>query len=60
MLFRSVEAQKKALAAAEEFKKGTDARRIALEGKIQELEGAVAFRDEAAELMNDVRRTEAK
>ena len=43
-----------------EFKKDADARRMALEGKVQELEEAVAFRDEAAEHMNVVRRNEAK
>ena len=37
MMNTAIDAQKKALAIAEEFKKDADARRIALEGKIQEL-----------------------
>ena len=54
------EAQKKALATFEENRKSADARRISLEEKVKELREAIGFRDEAAERMNVVRRTEAK
>ena len=54
----AIDVQKKALAVAEEFKKNADTRRIALEGKIKELEEALAFRDEAAGQMNIIRRTD--
>ena len=59
-LTATVDAQKMALAEAEEFKKSAGAHRIALEEKIRDLMGAVKFQDEATERMNIVRRTEAK
>ena len=55
-----VDTQKIALAEAEEFKKNAGAHRAALEEKIQDLNGAVKFQDEAIERMNIVRRAEAK
>ena len=55
-----IEAQKKALASAEEARKRADAHRTTLEKKIKELGEAIAFRDEAAERMSVVRRAEAK
>ena len=42
------------------FKKNAGAHRVALEEKIQDLKGAVKFRDEATERMDIVRRAEAK
>ena len=56
----AIDAQEKALAVAEEFKKNADARRIALEGMIKKLEEGVVLRDEAAGRMSIIRRTEAK
>ena len=43
-LTATVDAQKMALAEAEEFKKSAGAHRVALEEKIRDLEGAMAFR----------------
>ena len=45
----NIEVQKKDFANFEDIRKGTDARRIALEEKVKKLGEAIEFRDEAAE-----------
>ena len=59
-LVATIDAQKAALAEAEESKKNVGTRRLSLEEKIRNLENAVKFRDEAAKRMAIVRRDEAK
>ena len=59
-LVATVDAQKVALAEAEESKKIAGAHRLELEERIRNLEDAVKFRDEAAESMAIVRRDESK
>ena len=59
-LVATIDAQKAALAEAEESKKNAGAHRLKLEKKIRTLEDAVKFRDKAAKRMIIVRRDEAK
>ena len=56
----TIDAQKKALAAAEDFKKRAGAHRLELEKKIKTLEDAVKFWDETAQHMTIVSQDEAK
>ena len=42
----TIDAQERALASTEEFKKSADAHRASLEGKVKGLEEAVTFMDE--------------
>ena len=56
----TINTQKKALVAAEDFKKKAGAHRFELEKKIKTLEDAVKFRDETAQRMTILRQDEAK
>ena len=56
----TIDTQKKALAAAEDFKKKAGAHRLELEKKIKTSEDAVKFRDETAQRMTIMRQGEAK